>query len=380
MRKHFHTALCVIGIAAPASAQSRLAKPTIDTVNHHIVRVVNAGPSQWLGTTGWKLVLERTITADGTTAVIAQPITLAVDRLGRIVETDWKVDGIQVFEPDGRFARLIGRSGAGPGEFRAPVGIDVRGDTIAAFAGNQRRMSLWRTDGSLLSEWRANLCCTTAPVIDPHGDLLLWANTRVGSVNRRVLVRLHRDGRVADSTLIPADPPIPEWIVNGGAYSIPFSAWTHRTFDTHGRYISGNSAHYTLVVALHGSDTARIIELPGRRAPVSGPVADSVFAGYARIAVLAGIAKRGDLPTEQPYFTGLHADENDNVWIERPAADGRIAAFDVISPDGSFLGTVAAPRVSPRLALFRNGRMYCIAETADGDAVIQVYRIDRSGR
>lgn len=380
---HYRLLLVAALLAIPslhAAAQSGLSKPVFETLPHGIVHVRNTGPSQWVGTTGWKLVLERTVTADGDKAVFGTPISLAVDGSGRIIETDWKVDGLQVFEADGRFARVIGRTGQGPGEFKAPIGVDVHGDTIAAFAGNQRRISLWHTDGTLIAQWNIDLCCATAPIIDPHGDILLEANAHIGSTNRRVAVRMRPGGRVVDSMLLPVEPPVPGWNVNGGIVSIPFVAYTQSTFDTHGRYISGNSTHYTLIVARHGSDTARIIDLPGRRIPVSTHVADSLFVPYTRRAPLNQVAKRGDIPTEQPYFGHLHADEHDNIWIERPAADGSVSAFDVTDQDGRFLGTVAAPPVPCGRNLFRNGRMYCIAGTADGDLVIQVYRVDKGAR
>ncbi len=375
---HGFTIVLLAGAAGRATAQARLAKPVIDTLSHGIVRVRNSGPSQWLGTSGWKLVLEHTITADGGKAVFGTPISIAVDGNGRVIETDWKVDGIQVFEADGRFTRVIGRTGDGPGEFRAPVSVAVSGDTIVAFAGNQRRMTISRSNGALLTQWPANYCCSgTPPVIESRGTILLSGNYSGG----RGFIRLRRDGSVVDTVHLPTAADVHAWeVANGGAYTIPFSAYTLGTFDGRGRYVSGNSVYYSLVVALRGVDTARVIALPGKRTPVSAHAADSVFAPFTKRAPLNEIAKRTDIPTEQPYFTGLHADEQDNIWIERPASNGAVAEFDVIDTTGRFLGTVTAPHVSFRLPLFRNGKMYCVAETADGDVVIQVYRIDKGGR
>ena len=218
------------GAAGCGTAQSRLANPVIDTLPHALVRVRNSDPSQWLGTTGWKLVLERTIAADGGKAV-----------------------------------------------FGAPISIAASGDTIVAFAGNQRQMTTLRSNGALLTQWPANYCCSgTPPVMESRG-----------------------------------------------------------------------------------TDPARIIALPGKRTPVSAHAADSVFAPFTKRAPINQVAKRGDIPTEQPYFTGLHADEQDNIWIERPASNGAVAEFDVIDATGRFLGTVTAPQVSFHLPLFRNGRMHC---------------------
>jgi hypothetical protein len=309
---------------------------------------------------------------------LAEPTALGVDRSGRVFETDWKVDGIQVFAADGRFERIIGRSGQGPGEFKAPIGIALRGDTIFAFASNQRRITIVRSDGTLLSQWRADYCCGLNPSLDGAGNVLLSVNVRIDGANRRGVARLRRDGSVIDTLVYPPEPPVKGWDVGGGStYSIPFSAYTVSTTDTQGRRISGNSTHYALAIALHGSDTARVIELPGSRAEIPAAVIDSVFAPFAKRAQTSQTARRSDIPTLQPYFTGVHVDETGNIWLNRPAPDGAIAEFDVTTPDGRFLGSVAAPQVAMQVPIFRNGRMYCVAESADGDLVIQVYRIDK---
>ena len=108
------------GLVGRGQAQSRLAKPTIDTVNHHIVRVMNSGPTAWTDTNGWKLVYERTVQpAEGTTGVLENPGGILLLNDGRLLEWDFRTPAINLYDARGSFVRRLGRAGAGPGEFRS---------------------------------------------------------------------------------------------------------------------------------------------------------------------------------------------------------------------------------------------------------------------
>lgn len=54
---------------------------------------------------------------------------------------------LRLFAKDGRFTRVIGRDGEGPGEYRAPRIVLDAGDTIGVFDEVLRRLTFFRTDG-----------------------------------------------------------------------------------------------------------------------------------------------------------------------------------------------------------------------------------------
>ncbi|MGH7581955.1 MAG: hypothetical protein ACREL5_01865, partial [Gemmatimonadales bacterium] len=353
-------ALLATTICHGAHGQRPAGKPLIDTLQHGIVRIRNTAPTAWTGTSGWRLILERTIAPpEGSTALLAEPYSLAVDRNGEIFEADWKVDGIQVFAADGRYLRTLGRKGNGPGEFQVPIEVAIRGDTLAAYASNQNRVSLWRTSGKLLVTWTMGYCCWWSPRLEAGGALLLRTSVRVASRNRPLAVRWASNGTPIDTIWLPPVPEYPGWRdPHGGVFTIPFTARVVGTFDSRDSYISGFGGRYNLVVTRNGSDTVREVELPGKPAPVPPAVADSMFKPYAASPPTRDIARRGDIPTEQPFFTGLATDEHDNVWISRPGTDGSLASFDVIDSRGWYLGSVAAPPSRCRLMVFRNDRMF----------------------
>jgi hypothetical protein len=58
---------------------------------------------------------------------------------------------VQVFDPEGRYVRTLGREGQGPGELQSPLFITVAGDSVVVIDERNVRMTRWSTvDGELL--------------------------------------------------------------------------------------------------------------------------------------------------------------------------------------------------------------------------------------
>jgi hypothetical protein len=88
MRRLAALAGLMLLVSRGAEAQ-RLTRPTIDTVNHHIVRVMNNGPTAWAGTNGWKLVYERTVQpAEGSPGMFSNPTDAHLLPDGKVIEVE----------------------------------------------------------------------------------------------------------------------------------------------------------------------------------------------------------------------------------------------------------------------------------------------------
>lgn len=83
------------------------------------------------------------------------PRGLAVDNAGNIFVADTNNDRLQKFAPTGMFLSVIGKGGAGPGEFREPGGIavDSAGYIYVADVSNHRVQKL-KPDGTFLAQWK----------------------------------------------------------------------------------------------------------------------------------------------------------------------------------------------------------------------------------
>jgi sugar lactone lactonase YvrE len=141
-------------ILAPLFLVSILAgAQKIETVDG--VRVVhNKKGGEWGRIPKLSIELVRTIgdvDADDENLAFNSPLDMAVDDAGSIYILDSGNQRIQVFGPEGRFIRSIGRKGQGPGEFTSPnsIDIDVEG-RLHVLDGSQNRIQVFTPRGEIL--------------------------------------------------------------------------------------------------------------------------------------------------------------------------------------------------------------------------------------
>ena len=82
------------------------------------------------------------------------PAAIDVDADGNIWVVDRRLHQMLVVSPEGEVLRTIGRNGAGPGEFRGPRGLAVRGDRVYVL-DNVHGVQVFDMEGNYLSEYPA---------------------------------------------------------------------------------------------------------------------------------------------------------------------------------------------------------------------------------
>ncbi len=81
----------------------------------------------------------------------AKPTSVAVDQDGNVYVTDMLNYRVEVFDADGKFIRVFGKHGDGPGYFAMPKGIAVDSDGhIWVTDSMQNRVHLFTQEGELL--------------------------------------------------------------------------------------------------------------------------------------------------------------------------------------------------------------------------------------
>lgn len=356
-----------------------------------VVALTGIGGSAWVApqtsrteAPEWKLVLERTIAPPvGSAGELAQPYDLGVTGKGQITVLDRVTPGVLVFAPDGRLERVVGARGAGPGEFSVFALMDVRGDTIAVY--DDGRLMLWRADGSNLKQWRTPACsCGEGPLIDRQGDIWTPVTAKVLGAPRQAMVRWRSGTMTRDTIILPVLDSDHAWLrlKNGGMHRLPFGTMREGTFDSRMRYVHGLGVTNEIVVTSSGSDTLHRVVLTGQRAVIPSRLRDSVHKEIMQNPDAALVLKASDIATQQPAFLRLHADETDNVWVERPNGLGQVDRYDVLNPEGKLIASVKNPVGSTlpnTRSAFRQGRMYRLVENTDGEPAILVYRVVRPG-
>lgn len=106
------------------------------------------------------------------------------------------------FSPDGRLIKVIGRRGAGPGEFDQPHGLafDSRGRLFVGDRGNNR-VQIIDQEGTFIADW-PQFSRPSGVWVD-RNDMLYVADSESGSVNaahkawvRGIRIGSARDGKV----------------------------------------------------------------------------------------------------------------------------------------------------------------------------------------
>ena len=331
---------------------------------------------------------------------------IAVARDGSIYVTDAVGPVIRSYGPDGAFRRVIGRKGAGPGEYIHPdggLGILRDGRLIVRDPGNGR-LSLYAPDGEPAGAWRisGNLRSTGQLFLDTTGAVYTIATIPAPGF-RLGLWRFGPDGTPGDTSAAPTwdfEPGRVTAEANGNmrVANVPFSPNGYWTFSPLGYYAAGLSTRYAVDLLRPGAPRLRI-----ERTTTAVPVGDEEAAAAQRAitedmrTLIPGWVWNGPaIPSRKPPFRGLLASEEGNIWVtlSRPAqrrkgssADAaeewvEEVAFDVYQPDGRYLGVVRAPdgfRVEPAPVL-RGDTAWAVAEDGDGVQYVKRYEIVRARR
>jgi hypothetical protein len=282
---------------------------------------------------------------------------------GRVVIPLATAGVIRVFQPDGGYVTTLGRSGDGPGEFRAVDAAWPRGDTVEAFDWRLQRITEFRPDGTIHV---VPLQVPAAQSFVPGGDAGGWfvyGVVRVGQAGRdqmRDQMAVHRvrpDG--GDGGEVAKVLGMSRYLVSGGSGPEPLSP---RAFlATHdGRLYMAESltpAVRILDPSRQAVDTITWEAQPTRSAKAA--LAMVIDSAVARAPANERPALRTRLESSpEPQLSvlwGLIVDDEGFIWIRQydPLVDaaalgglegpGPGGVWTVLSPDGAKVGSIQMP-------------------------------------
>jgi hypothetical protein len=385
--------LCLIACGGPPG--DRLSTAVIDTAANGVIHVTNAGPTQWAGTDGWRLVAERVIRpAIGDGHEIIEPMTAILDATGTLYVMEREPPALNVYAPDGRWVRSIGAVGDGPGEFRRSM-LGIVRDTLVVHDPVNARLTLFGTDGTVLGMAPAQCCFRRMEPITMLDDgTLVLTGQPASAADHQALFLTRLDGSVIDTA--PADPiPPPDqaplWRATRttpqgvATRSMPIPNQPQAVFRWRGdgTRVLGHTGTYRLVLTSKDLDTLRVITAPAPTVVLTTAQRDSLVADVIADAredwreALRAVASVDDVPTTLPAWLGVIVDPSGRLWVGRPGAGGAVAWLDVFDPDGVFLGTVAAPSPAVLNGHWSGDRLLVTEADADGFKTVTVYRLER---
>ena len=259
------------------------------------VRIVhNKKGGAWGNNPKISIELVRTIgdvNTDDENLAFNLPADLAVDAAGNIYIADSRNQRIQVFDPEGRYLRTVGRKGQGPGEFMATGSLDFDGEgCLRVLDPLQRRIQVFTPKGEVLK---------TIPVsnLDFYQMLLLRSG--------QIAVHSNRRGPKLIQLLGPDLAPL-------HAFGDPFD------FGDDLANSVGNSWDF----AVDGEDNIYLCFLLQNRIEKFSPAGQLLWKADRELNYPAKMVEKGRREGARTFYpkfnyvaSGLDADDSGRIWV-----------------------------------------------------------------
>jgi hypothetical protein len=372
--------------------------------------IVGSAIAAWLGPASQQIEKRLSLTPELQIGQAHGPPEYAFGQLGYMAVTsgggfflfDYSDTQIRRYDASGRFVDLVGRSGAGPGEYRQIMGMAVQGDSVLiVYDPSQRRITVFDTNGvyrrSLLLQ-RGAFYGPKAFFVDQAGRVYVRGSVLapvegVGIPSQ--FFRVGMDGVVRDSIPVPAErgPPGAFVLVTADGGRENFHRKNVFTLLPSGEMVTANTGRYRFTVTTARFGT-HIIERPFTPIPITGEERNQ-WEAFARY-----FATRGDrqlpvaeIPRVKPAFRDILADPTGRIWVNlyttaekrnippRPAGDSRplltmreVNVYDLFDLRGRYLGRLSLPPQSMIMAV-TGDRVWVKTEAEGGEFVLTRYRI-----
>lgn len=319
-------------------------------------------------------------------------VSLAADAAGNIYVLDDGNCRVQVFGPDGKHRRTVGKEGGGPGEFKFPRHLAVSGKGhIAVFDMGQQRISVFSPDGSLLRDQVSGRMVEGMTLDDDGGMVLLYAAERGVEMEGfdpkgKSLWRIGQDREMEDGQVFR---------FGAAAVAARVARVGDSVFRAHeGAYRLDRVGSDGAVQATMSRKFDRApFELPEPSGDEDGDgprmvmitVEDDGGGGGADVNVDSHAAGEmefdaGELRKHMPEFTadlrGVLAWPDGRVWLPTSEEDGDAMVVDEWSRDGQYLRRLTLPSRYDWLSVGADGHLYAVAHDDDDYPIIHRLRIE----
>jgi hypothetical protein len=401
------TLLLALTVGCEQPAVSADATQRVDSAGVQLTTIVRAPDSlpAWRLSPNASRILTGTSIGDSTALSLIGQVRWLAD--GGLIVADPGALRLLLFDSAGTFVRALGRSGAGPGELRNIVSVEITpGDSISTYDAALRRLTIWHPragftrlvalgdDGSLESwpadAWRwsdsqhvvLRLSTTPRPELSAGATVTRWP--------MRAQLSMHdREGRVLHTS--PAFDAMYTGVIANGDTRLPFS---NQPFvaPTRDRIYFGSGAEFVLryltpSLALNGE-----LRWPLREEPLSPTevtrVRDDAMARLAQRAPLdparsyfAREFAPEILPKNRPAIARVFIDDEARIWVERfepvrlgSAEQAMADQWTVLHADGTPIATLQLP-ANTRLESVRRNRAAVVQRDSLDVQSLAVYEI-----
>jgi hypothetical protein len=278
---------------------------------------------------------------------------------GHVYVLDSKAQHIKKFDSNGKFLKLIGREGQGPGEFSRPSGLVCSGDKLVAWDMRAFRYSLFTLDGKPIKSVRHSFIEQGNPQkmrALPSGEFVVG------------IEKVHFDPKTPqDFSIVLYSPDMDQvktiyerqvwrniWgIPDAGNIPLPFAAYVHWDVTPKGKIVIGYSDKYE--IGIYDKEAVEIASISHAFEPMKVAKQDREFffksVSYTRSSPDGAVTTTEPppafkeyvkFPEFKPAFAHLVVDSDGNILVCPYGEDKKeeYKSFDAFDPEGNFIGRV----------------------------------------
>lgn len=280
---------------------------------------------------------------------------------GTIVAADQQALQVRFFGPDGRFIKAAGRTGGGPGEFRAMLSLHrCAGDTVVVYDPSALRLTYLGPRGDLIRTTSVqSMAEGGAPpyevACNNSGQFLLVNRSPArpeGIGPRRLLLRLTLASTSASASpvLIDTVRATERYFDGQNDFARPLGRVMAAVVGGSRAWVSTGDAGGLRAYDLTGRSLGVVATAPGARVRITPAVLDRFIEDELDRNATGDRAARERLlrslpyPAELPVYRRLLVDAQDRLWIETyPTPGATSIRWTVLSPTGQRIGAVNVP-------------------------------------
>jgi len=319
---------------------------------------------------------------------------IAVDEQGNVYLCDLRACNIKKFSSAGKFIKVMGRKGQGPGEFISPSQMAVSDNSLYVYDIGNRRLCSLTTEGEQIN-------CINIPYTQglprkiqalPNGNILMEREVSYFHEKDKpqdIIIQVFSSELELKKTLFKYSVLKNIFRTINGLFSNiiqPFSPDVYWSIVPDGKVIIGFSEDY--IIQVHHFEKGLIFSFKHPYKPVKVIQQDkenyflnqTYNTPQGRMEIPEEIKKLTKFPRYKPAFDALWADYEGNILVHPIQKDPEKSSpqFDAFTPQGQFIGTVRIEegiQSFPRRVYVDRTSLWIIERDQDGITDVIKYKI-----
>jgi len=323
-----------------------------------------------------KLVEELSIGGGGNPdQAFSQVGVFVVDGEGGILALDIKDQKIKVFDSSGKFLRLIGKPGQGPGELGMASGVQLMADnTLVVEDITNRRLALFKPSGEFIRNISTSDKLGLVNILLDSKGNFIGREMGLAEGNAKMFFEIKKfDANLKPLfTLDKLEFPIP--IPGSGAKMNVLEMMSIYQFDPAGNIYYGRNADYEIKIFSPEGKHIRTIQKEHDRVKVTQADIDEMLERIPNVAGGVNIKDMFSFPDIFPPFQSFILDDQGRLYV-RTFTKGKAKGeyeIDVFDAEGKFFAQFIT---KSDLRLWKADKAYGIEETEEGYQVIKRYSV-----